>query len=154
MAPNWSIRPAHRARRSPPSTHSFRRWASSSADRRSQPNARRHQPDLQKETEAMASLDVFNADPFTTIQLTQAVERVPYLPQGLAALELFDPKPIRTKVLMVEQRQGRLVILPFSDRGAPGVQRQTEVRSARHFQVPRIRMEDTIYADEIAAIRE
>jgi hypothetical protein len=102
----------------------------------------------------MASLDVFNADPFTTIQLTQAVERVPYLPQGLAALDLFDDRPIRTKVLMVEQRQGKLVILPFSDRGAPGVQRQTELRQARHFQVPRIRMEDTLYADEIAAIRE
>jgi len=102
----------------------------------------------------MASLDIFNQDPFTTVQLTQAVERVPYLPQGLAALDLFDPKPIRTKVLMVEQRQGKLVILPFSDRGSPGVQRATELRSARHFEVPRIRMEDTIYADEIAAIRE
>ena len=102
----------------------------------------------------MASLDIFNQDPFTTIQLTQAVERVPYLPQGLAALNLFEPKPIRTKVLMVEQRQGKLVLLPFSDRGAPGVQRTTEQRSARHFQVPRIRTEDTLYADEIATIRE
>lgn len=101
----------------------------------------------------MVSLDVFNQDPFTTIQLTQAVERTPYLPQGLAALGLFEPKPIRTKVLMVEQRQGVLVLLPFTDRGAPGTQRTTELRSARHFAVPRVRMEDTIYADEIAAIR-
>ena len=67
----------------------------------------------------MVSLDVFNADPFTTIQLTTAVERAPYLPQGVEALDLFDPKPIRTKVAMVEQRQGQLVVLPFSDRGAP-----------------------------------
>lgn len=102
----------------------------------------------------MASLDIFNQDPFTTIQLTVAVERVPYLPQGLAAFNVFEPKPIRTKVAMVEQRQGKLVILPFTDRGAPGSQRTTELRSARHFLVPRIRMEDTIYADELATIRE
>lgn len=101
----------------------------------------------------MASLDVFNQDPFTTIQLTSAVERVPYLPQGLDAMNIFEPKPIRTKVAMVEQRQGVLVVLPFSDRGAPGTQRTTELRQARHFLVPRIRMEDTIYADEIMAIR-
>ncbi len=102
----------------------------------------------------MAFLDVFNSDPFTTIQLTLAVERAPYLPQGLAALNIFEPKPIRTKVAMVEQRQGVLVALPFTDRGAPGTQRTTELRQARHFLLPRIRMEDTIYADELATIRE
>ena len=102
----------------------------------------------------MVSLDIFNSDPFTTIQLTLAVERAPYLPQGLAALNIFEPKPIRTKVAMVEQRQGVLVALPFTDRGAPGTQRTTELRQARHFLVPRIRMEDTIYADELATIRE
>ena len=102
----------------------------------------------------MASLDIFNQDPFTTIQLTTAVERVPYLPQGIDELNLFEPKPIRTKVAMVEQRQGQLVVLPFIDRGAPRTQRTTELRSARHFLVPRIGMIDTIYAEEIATIRE
>jgi hypothetical protein len=102
----------------------------------------------------MLSLDVFNQDPFTTIQLTMAVERQPYRPQMLGDMGIFEVKPIRTKVLMVEQRQGVLVLIPFTDRGAPGTQRQTELRQARHFAVPRIRMEDTIYADELQSIRE
>ena len=102
----------------------------------------------------MASLDIFHADPFTTIQLTTAVERVPYLPQGIEALNLFDDKPIRTKVAMIEQRQGQLVVLPFSDRGAPRTERTTERRQARGFPVPHIGMADTIYAEEIATIRE
>ncbi len=46
------------------------------------------------------------------------------------------------------------MVLPFSDRGAPGTQRTTERRQARHFRVPHIGMEDTIYAEEIATIRE
>jgi hypothetical protein len=102
----------------------------------------------------MASLDIFHSDPFTTIQLTTAVERTPYLPQGIEALNLFDDKPIRTKVAMVEQRQGQLVVLPFSDRGSPRTERTMERRQARGFQVPHIGMADTIYAEEIATIRE
>jgi hypothetical protein len=102
----------------------------------------------------MASLDIFHSDPFTTIQLTSAIERVPYLPQGIESLALFDDKPIRTKVAMVEQRQGQLVILNFLDRGAPRTQRTMERRQARGFNVPRIGMQDTIYAEEIATIRE
>jgi hypothetical protein len=102
----------------------------------------------------MASLDVFNQDPFTTIQLTTAIERVPYLPMGIDSLGLFEPKPIRSKVAMVEQRQGILQVLPFSDRGAPRTERTTELRTARHFNVPHIGMADTLYAEEIAAIRE
>jgi Phage major capsid protein E len=101
----------------------------------------------------MASINIFRQDPFSTIQLTTAVERTPYLPQGLKSMGIFTPKPIRTKMAMVEQRQGVLRLVPFTDRGAPGTQRTTEQRSARGFLVPRIRMEDTIYADEIADIR-
>jgi len=102
----------------------------------------------------MVSLDIFHADPFKTIQLTTAVEKVPYVPDGIEMMGIFEDKPIRTEALMIEQRQGKLVLIPFSDRGAPGVQRTTEQRQARYWSVPRIRMEDTIYARELMGIRE
>jgi hypothetical protein len=102
----------------------------------------------------MVSLDIFHSDPFTTIQLTTAIDRVPYRPMALGDMGIFEPKPIRTKAMMVEQRQGTLVLIPFTDRGAAGTQRTTELRLARYFPVPRIRTEDTIYADELHAIRE
>jgi len=99
-------------------------------------------------------LDVFHQDPFTTIQLTSAIEKVPYVPDGLEAMEIFEDKPIRTEQLAVEERQGQLVIVPFTDRGAPGSERTTELRNARSFKVPRLRLGDTIYARELAGIRE
>lgn len=102
----------------------------------------------------MATLDVFHQDPFRTITLTAAIEKVPYLPDGLEAMKIFEDKPIRTEELWVEQRQGQLVLVPFSDRGAPGTQRTTELRNARPFKVPRIRMEDTITARELMGIRQ
>ncbi|WP_254616499.1 major capsid protein [Burkholderia metallica] len=101
----------------------------------------------------MASLDVFHQDPFTTIQLTAAVDKYPFQPQGLGELDIFEPDPIRTTALAVEQRQGQLVVIPTSPRGAEGTQRVTEQRQARYFEVPRLMHDDTIYANEIQNIR-
>lgn len=102
----------------------------------------------------MVSLDIFHSDPFKTIQLTAAIDKVPYLPDGLESLNIFDDKPIRTKALMVEERDGKLVLIPMTDRGAPATERTTEKRKARYFECPRLRHGDTIYADEVAAIRD
>lgn len=101
----------------------------------------------------MASLDVFNQDAFTTIQLTAAIEKVPFQPTGLGELNIFDPFPIRTKALFIEERLGKLTLLQTSPRGAPLSNRTTEKRTARSFSVPRIAEEDTVLADEIQSIR-
>lgn len=102
----------------------------------------------------MASLDIFKQDPFKTITLTQAVEKVPYVPDQLTTMGVYEDTPVRTEELWVEERQGALSIVPFSDRGAPGTQRTAEKRKARPFKVPRLRVEDTITAREMAGIRE
>lgn len=101
----------------------------------------------------MASLDVFHQDAFSTIQLTTAIEKKPFQPTGLGDLNIFEPDPIRTTALAVEQRQGKLVVVPFSERGQEGTQRTTEQREARYFKVPRIMHSDTLYANEIQDIR-
>jgi hypothetical protein len=102
----------------------------------------------------MVSLNVFTQDAFSTLQLTEAIEKVPYQPTGLGELDLFEDDPIRTTACAIEQRQGKLVLIPFSDRGEEGVQRTTELRQARYFNVPRIMTSDTITAQEIQGIRE
>ena len=99
-------------------------------------------------------LDIFHSDPFSAIALTDAVQRNPYQPVGLGDLNIFDPNPIRTKALAVEERQGQLVLIPFSERGAEGTQRTTEKRKMRYFDVPRLMHDDTVYAEELQSIRE
>uniref|UniRef100_UPI001CC405E5 major capsid protein n=1 Tax=Burkholderia diffusa TaxID=488732 RepID=UPI001CC405E5 len=93
-------------------------------------------------------------DPFTAISLSDAVQRNPYQPQGLGALNIFEPNPIRTKALGIEERTGKLVLIPFSQRGAEGTQRTTEKRDMRYFEVPRLMHDDTLYAEELQGIRE
>lgn len=99
-------------------------------------------------------LDIFHSDPFTAIALSDAVQRNPYQPQALGQLNIFEPNPIRTKALAVEERQGKLALIPFSQRGAEGTQRTTEKRKMRYFDVPRLMHDDTIVADELQSIRE
>ncbi len=102
----------------------------------------------------MVSLDIFHQDPFSTIQMTAAVERIPYQPTMLGEMNIFTDDPIRTTALAVEERNGILTLIPTSQRGAPvNLERTTEKRKMRYFEVPRITQGDTIYADEIQGIR-
>jgi len=101
----------------------------------------------------MASMDVFNQDAFSMIQLTTAVEKAPYLPSFLGSLNIFEPDPIRTLSLAVEERQGVLSLIKTTPRGAPLSERTTEQRKIRDFRVPRIGKEDVVFASEIQNIR-
>ena len=101
----------------------------------------------------MVTMNIFQQDAFSTIQLTTAVERNPFNPTGLGDLGIFEDAPVRTEAMMVEERDGQLVIIPFSERGQEGTQRTTEKRKARFFDIPRIMHADTITARELQGIR-
>ena len=98
-------------------------------------------------------LDIFlQHDSFTAIALTDAVARNPFLPGSLGALGLFGVEPIRTTALTIEERQGQLRLIPFSERGTEGTQRTTELRKRRYFDVPRLMHDDTIQSKELQNI--
>ena len=101
----------------------------------------------------MASLDVFRGDMFSTVALTTAVEKVPFKPGALGEMGIFEPDPIRNTTLAIESRQGKLVLIPFSERGQEGTQRKTEKRKGFYFDIPRLMHDDTIHANELQNIR-
>jgi hypothetical protein len=102
----------------------------------------------------MASLNIFQNDAFSTFEMTSAIERLPYEPDGLGALNIFTPLPIRTTALGVEERDGVLGIIKTSERGAPiADERTTERRKMRYFETSRITQGDTVWANEIQNIR-
>jgi hypothetical protein len=93
--------------------------------------------------------NVFRSDAFSTVSLTRAVERNPFLPTGIGQLDIFEEVPIKTKAVAVQQYQGKLQIIPSSARGAPPTERVTEKRSARYFECPRFAHGDTVMASEL-----
>lgn len=98
-------------------------------------------------------LDVFNQDAFSAITLSAAVQRNPFQPDALGALNLFTPNPIRTTAVAVEERQGVLTLIPLSERGTEGKQRTTEQRKMRYFDTKRLMHDDTLWATELQNVR-
>jgi hypothetical protein len=103
----------------------------------------------------MDIMDVFRGDAFTAQSLSAAVDKQPFVPNLLGSLNIFEPLPIRTTALAVEEREGTLSLIPTTSRGAPSQsERTTERRKVRYFEAPRLFAADTIYAHELQNIRE
>ncbi len=67
----------------------------------------------------MEILNVFRGDAFSAVSLTSYIERFPYLPVSIGEMGIFEPLPIRTTALAVEDRTGVLRVVPTSPRPAP-----------------------------------
>ena len=102
----------------------------------------------------MDILNVFRSDAFSAISLTSWVDRQPFIPTMLGDMDLCTPVPLRTTAMAVEERDGVLVLLPTSPRGAPRTERVTEKRKERYFDVLRLFHGDAIKSHEIQNVRE
>lgn len=101
----------------------------------------------------MASMDIFRDDAFGLIELTGALQRIPFLPQLLGQLNVFEPKPIRTETFAIEATDGVLSLIQSSERGAPLQQAEKEDRNIRDFRTIRLAKGDRLNASEIQGIR-
>jgi hypothetical protein len=102
----------------------------------------------------MATMDVFKADAFTMMELSSTVDNMDYNPGLLGSLNLFSPSPVRQKRIFVDQRDDTLSLIPFSERGSAGTQNERYTRKAINFEIPRIAIQDTVWAHEISGLRE
>lgn len=101
----------------------------------------------------MATMDIFNADPFSTLSLTAAVERVPRIPSQLGGLGIFEPNPCSTTSVEMEEREGTIRLIQTDARGAPPRNRTADKRKMRSAKIHRLAESDTIYSDQIQNVR-
>lgn len=101
----------------------------------------------------MATIDVFAGDGFSLMELTDALNKVPYKPSLLGSLNLFEPRPVRTDHFAVEEKNGVISLVQTSQRGAPLDSRANELRKVRRFDTVRLARADRLSASEIAGIR-
>jgi hypothetical protein len=100
-------------------------------------------------------LDVFKTNAaFTTMSLTMAINKLPFVPFKAGAMGLFQEKPIDKTAVGVEEYNGVLSLVPTTPRGGPAYQGKRGARKLRDFRVPHIAIEDTISADEIQNVRK
>lgn len=103
----------------------------------------------------MITMDIFNDDAFSATSLTAAVDKVGYVPGFLDGMAgLFDPVPVRTEAIWIEERANEAALIQTSARGAPlGANSNNDNRKARAFSTVRIAGDRTIRASELLGIR-
>ena len=102
----------------------------------------------------MATMDIFEGDAFTIIELTRALENIPFKPAILSGAGLFGARGVRARTVMIESRDGTLSLIPFSERGSAYESQIPERREMRAFVCRQFKKQDVLWASEIQAIRD
>jgi hypothetical protein len=101
----------------------------------------------------MPALDIFSGSAFSMVALTDAINKMPFVPGRIGQLGLFREQGVSTTSVMIEEREGALTLVETTSRGAPAVQHVPNKRKARSLTVPHVALEDTILADEVQNVR-
>jgi len=102
----------------------------------------------------MASMDIFEGDAFSIIELTRALENIPFKPATLSGSGLFGDRGVRSRTVVIESRDGTLSLIPFSERGSAYDQQVAERRDVRAFVCRQFKKQDVIWAAEIQSVRD
>lgn len=101
----------------------------------------------------MSMLDIFKGDAFSLTSLTVAINELPHKPNRIQLLGLFEERGVPTTKVDVEMKEGRLVLVPATARGAPADPTSRRKRALRTFNVPHLPQRATIMADEVQGVR-
>jgi hypothetical protein len=98
-------------------------------------------------------LDVFKGDAFSIISLTDAINKLKFVPGRLSASGLFISSAISTTTVSIEEKDGVLKLVAPSPRGAPGETMDKSKRTMRSLVVPHFEINDAVYAEEVQNVR-
>jgi hypothetical protein len=98
-------------------------------------------------------LDVFNSDAFSVTNLTDAVNKIKFVPGRIGQLGLFQESGVTTTSVAIEEKDGILSLISPSARGAPGGTLTKVKRTLRNLTVPHFEIDDAIMAEEVQGVR-
>lgn len=101
----------------------------------------------------MAHMDIFKDDAFSMVELTAAVQNLPYQPGRIEKLGLFGESSINTLTVSIESQDGVLKLVDVTQRGAPSTPMAHAGRALRSFSVPHIALPDYLTADQVTGVR-
>ncbi len=99
-------------------------------------------------------LDIFKSDAFSTLTLTDDINKMPHVPGRIGRTGIFNERGVPTTQVMIEEKDGFLTLIPNTQRGGPATQYTKQGRAARSFLLPHLPLEDRILASEIQDVRQ
>lgn len=101
----------------------------------------------------MTVLNPWANDAFSMASLTDAINILPNNYGRIQQLNLMPVKGVRTRPIMIEEKNGILNLITSKSPGAPGAQNQTGKRKVRSFVIPHLPLDDTLLPDEYEGVR-
>lgn len=98
-------------------------------------------------------LDIFNSNAFGVVPLTDAINKLKFVPGRIGQLGLFASSSISTTSVAIEERDGILTLVAPTPRGAPGTTITKNRRAVRQIAVPHFEINDSIMAEEVQGVR-
>lgn len=98
-------------------------------------------------------LNIFNDDAFSLVEMTDAINAIPFKPGRIGQMGIFEDKRLNTTFASIESKGGILRLVPPTPRGGPGVTIEKRGRNIRLIEVPHFEIDDAINADEVQGIR-
>lgn len=99
-------------------------------------------------------LNIFQNDAFSMASMCDAIQKVPTVPRQLGNMKIFTPMPIRTVDFGIEIDEKSLKLIPFSQRGEPLSQKETNRRKMITFNTFRVAKGDKLLASQLAFVRQ
>lgn len=94
-------------------------------------------------------LSIFRNDAFSATTLDRLAPNIPYVPQALGALNLFENRPIRTQTVEVFVQNGVIQMVPTSERGSPEPLPTRGAGEIRTLRTYRLAQRDRVQAAEM-----
>lgn len=98
-------------------------------------------------------LDIFAGDAFSLVGLTDAINKIKFVPGYLGQLGLFTTSGVSTTSVAIEEKNGILSLIAPTGRGAPGTTLDKTKRVLRTMAVPHFEINDSVMAEEVQGIR-
>jgi len=95
----------------------------------------------------------FDNPGFSMASLTAAINLLPNRYGRLEQLGLFPARPVRTRQIVVEERNGALNLLPTQTVGGPATLNIRDKRKLRSFVVPHVPLDDVVLPEEVQGVR-
>jgi hypothetical protein len=101
----------------------------------------------------MPILNPFSNDAFSMAALTLAINKIPNMYGRVNELGLMPEQGVRTRTIIIEERNGVLTLLPTRPVGGTPSVGKTGKRKVRSFVVPHIPHEDVVLPEESQGLR-
>ena len=101
----------------------------------------------------MPLLDIFRDNAYSCVEMTAAINRMPFKPRRIGGMGLFESRGVKTVDIALEEKDKILSLIPTSARGAPPIVGTPEKRTLRTLRAPHLQIDDTVMADEVQGIR-